>query len=129
MSVALHILIFLDKFSEKPQSSTLLASSVGTNPVVVRRLVLRLEERGMVKSVAGSKGGLLLKKKAEDISLWEVFEAVNGENIFSTHETSHPDCPVGSQMPRVLQDVFGRVEDAVQKVMQGVSVADCANKV
>ena len=45
-AVALHVLAFLAS-REGPVKSSLIARSVGTNPVVVRRIIARLAEAGI----------------------------------------------------------------------------------
>ena len=125
LAVATHALVFLAHFKDGPQSSALIASSIGTNPVVVRKMMQKLEQHGLVKSVAGSKGGLLLAKPARAITLLQVFEAVNGKEIFSAHSTSHPKCPVGSQMNDLLHETFSSAEKAMRVEFAKKSIADC----
>jgi Rrf2 family protein len=124
LAVSLHMLVYLARHPGIPQSSATLASSIGTNPVVVRKLTQMLESKNLVHSLAGSKGGLLLTLPPEKISLWSVFCAVNGSEIFAIHKTSHPKCPVGSRMEPLLVKTFGDVEAGIEKNLNSVSIAD-----
>ncbi|MCA1734101.1 MAG: Rrf2 family transcriptional regulator, partial [Acidobacteria bacterium] len=47
-AVATHILTVLAVRGDEPSSSNLIASSVGTNPVVIRRLLGMLGRAGLV---------------------------------------------------------------------------------
>ena len=126
-SVATHVLVFLAKYNATPASSSYIASSVGTNPVVIRKIVQKLERAGMVGSVPGSKGGLFLSRAAEEINLWDVFQAVNGLQIFSVHETSHPQCPVGGKMRQLLTSSLEKAEFRLQQELRQVSIKTCLN--
>ena len=87
--------------------------------------MLKLLQHGLVQSVAGSKGGLLLARPAQAISLLQVFDAVNGQEIFSAHSTSHPKCPVGKQMSDLLHETFASAEKAMRVEFAKRSIADC----
>ena len=53
-TVALHILTLLASSREEPLASEYIAGSVNTNPVVVRRLLGRLRQKGFVSSQPGN---------------------------------------------------------------------------
>lgn len=42
----------------------------------------KLRKAGIVRSVTGVKGGYELAKKAEDISFWDIIEAIEGPSFF-----------------------------------------------
>ncbi|MEM9478098.1 MAG: Rrf2 family transcriptional regulator [Verrucomicrobiota bacterium] len=75
-TVALHILGFLTAKDGEPLSSEILAETYGTHPVVVRRILLKLSEAGMVTSQRGAGGGTVLSRDPKEITLLDVFEAV-----------------------------------------------------
>ena len=61
--VAIHAMSVLARFTGKgPVCSALVAQSVHTNPVVIRRLMTELEKAGLVHSVAGRSGGFELNR-------------------------------------------------------------------
>ena len=76
-AVALHIMGFLAARAGKPLSSTTLAESYGTNPVVIRRLLSKLQAADLVVSQRGVGGGTVLAADPRKISLRQVYEAVN----------------------------------------------------
>ena len=68
--VAVHAMSVLARFKGKgPVCSAMVAESVHTNPVVIRRLMTELEKAHLVKSVAGRAGGFELNKDPGDITL------------------------------------------------------------
>jgi Rrf2 family protein len=77
--VALHVMGFLTAVKGKPLSSQVLAKTYGTNPVVVRRILVQLNDAGLVNSQKGVGGGSLLARDPAGISLRQVYEAVAGD--------------------------------------------------
>ena len=75
-SVALHILTLLAHDSDSWLSSTSIASSVNTNPALVRKLLSKLKKHGFIETRHGLTGGVQLLKSAGEIRLDQVFNAV-----------------------------------------------------
>lgn len=125
-AVATHILAYLAHTQGQPVSSEVLASSAGTHPVVVRRLVSTLREAGLVQSQRGAGGGTLLARPATDISLLDVFQAVQATEpdlfqLGSTNPNSH--CDLGRVMQETLEGMFGPAIAAMRAALAAVSVA------
>ena len=123
-SVALHILTLLAAKGTGLLTSEEIASSVDTNPVVIRRVMGSLRTSGLVESRPGVNGGWRLTKPAESITLCKVFESVQEENLLSMHEHPNPRCPIGGHIRDSLQDVFAEAEKALQSSLSKQTVAD-----
>ena len=65
-AVAIHTLVLLAAKVGKPTSSDYIAGSVGTNPVLIRRLMGDLRAAGIVGSRAGATGGFSMDSLRED---------------------------------------------------------------
>ena len=115
LPVAVHILLSIAVFEGKEKTtSEFLAGSVNVNPVVVRRTLGQLKSAGLVQVKAG-EGGASLAKAPEEITLLDVFRAVEEEQaLFHFHDNPNPDCPVGRNVHAVLDQ---RLED-VQAAMK-----------
>jgi DNA-binding IscR family transcriptional regulator len=70
--VAVHVLTALAYRDGESLSSTRLAESVRTNPVVIRRLLIRLGKAGLVEAQVGKSGGVRLARRPESITLLHV---------------------------------------------------------
>ncbi|KGO35400.1 MAG: Rrf2 family transcriptional regulator [Desulfoprunum sp.] len=46
------------------------------------KVFARLRKAGIVRSIAGVKGGYELARRAEDISFWDIIEAIEGASYF-----------------------------------------------
>lgn len=132
--VALHVLaaLAIARLSELLQcmNSEKLAQSVNTNPVVVRRLLGRLREAGLVESLAGASGGSRLARDPEQITLLEVYEAVEDGDLFHMHY-SQPSkkCPVGCNIQQVLQTPLAGAEEAMKQSLAQTTLAEIADQV
>ena len=60
-------------------SSAQLASALGANPSLVRKLLSPLADAGLVRSSFGRDGGIRLGRPADAITLREIYSAVLGE--------------------------------------------------
>lgn len=125
MAVAVHVLAYMAWKRDEAASSERIAGSVNTNPVVVRRIVGQLRNAGLVTVQPGAGGGALLARAPEEISLLDVYRAVEREALFSLHPQSPcRECSVGANIQQILQGVFGRAEQAMEEELRGVTVGD-----
>lgn len=82
MSRLLHVLIHMDRHMQRVTSEQL-AGMLGTNAVVVRRMMAGLRERGIVRSDKGHGGGWALLKPLSEITLLDVHEALDRPALFN----------------------------------------------
>ncbi|MBW7457790.1 Rrf2 family transcriptional regulator [Paenibacillus sepulcri] len=130
LAVAVHILVLIETHEGKRITSDYIASSVNTNPVVVRRLMGVLNKAGIIATTPGIPGATLLRP-AKDISLADVYCAVehsSQEGLFSLHENPNPNCPVGNNIEHALEDTFGRAQIALESELAAVTIADIASE-
>jgi Rrf2 family protein len=128
---AVHVLSVLALYPDEPMTSDLLAQSVNTNPVVVRRLLGELAEAGLVESQRGPGGGAKLAQAAQEITLLQVHHAVAGEvEPFGEHpHQPAQSCKVGRGIKRVLEDVASRAKAAVEREYAAISLAEVARQI
>jgi Rrf2 family protein len=132
--VALHVLaaLAITRLIERLQcmNSEMLAKSVNTNPVVVRRLLGRLRQAGLVESLAGACGGSRLARDPEQITLLEVYEAVEEGDLFHMHYSDpNKNCPIGCNIQQVLQAPLGWAEAAMKQSLAQTTLAAIAEQV
>jgi Rrf2 family protein len=124
-AVAVHVLAVLAYKEGEPVTSDLLASSVNTNPVVIRRLLLVLQEASLVETRKGAGLGSRLRRAPEKINLAEVYRAVETEEpfVFPAREPNQ-GCPVGQCIQTALEKVFASAQVALEKELAKTSLAD-----
>jgi Rrf2 family protein len=114
----------------KGANSELLAKSLNTNPVVVRRILKTLENHGLVKVRPGRHGGVELLRSPADITLEDVYKAVEPDGaLFALRERGNQRCPVNNAMIRTLPSLFGTADAAVDNVLRRTKIASLVEKI
>ncbi|SFS42693.1 Rrf2 family transcriptional regulator [Marininema halotolerans] len=125
-AIAVHILSLLAIEKSSTNTSEWIAGSVNTNPVVIRRIIGYLKKAGFV-TVRPGTGGTYLLKELEDITLLDVYRAVDvveeGE-LFHIHESPNPECPVGGNIQTVLDIVLKNAQSAMEQVLAHITIKD-----
>lgn len=74
LATSVHILLAIYHFENKEKvTSTFLANSIQTNPVIVRNLLGKLQKAELVKVEAGV-GGAHLTKAPQELTFWDIFK-------------------------------------------------------
>lgn len=129
-TIAVHVLICIETFKNDCKvTSDVLASSVNVNPVVIRRLLQQLKKAGIVNVIRGT-GGTELQKPAEEITLYDLYNAVEcveeGE-LFHFHENPNPLCPVGKNIHAILDVRLEEIQKAMEREMKSITIRDVMN--
>ena len=127
-TIAVHILTAIDYFKDMDRvNSDFLAGSVGVNPVVVRTVISKLREAGILNTQRGSSGAELARPLNE-ITFYDVYKAVDSvneeEGLFHFHEQPNPDCPVGRNIHTAMDGRLASVQAAMEDEMRRIPVAD-----
>ncbi|MFA6506330.1 MAG: Rrf2 family transcriptional regulator [Treponemataceae bacterium] len=127
-AVAVHMLILMDECAKRGTSCTseLMAGSVNTNPVVIRKLSGLLKRATLIEVRAGT-GGAFVTKPLAVVRLLDVYravEAVEPPGLFSLHDQPNPACPVGANINGALGEVLGEAQTAMEAVLEKRTVAD-----
>jgi len=129
-AVSVHILTSLACAKGERVTSPELAESVRTNPIVVRRLVARLVEKGLVTSYRGKAGGLSLARPAETITLRDVYLAATEKRLLAVSDKpSKKSCPVSCAMKEILGAVVDGMEEASLAFLEKTRLSDLAARV
>lgn len=123
-AIAVHILTVLASNREEKVKSDYIASSVNTNPVVIRRLLCGLSQAKLVISQTGAAGGTRLAKCPSQISLAEVHRAVSCGEVFALHRKTSEDCSIGKNIGCVLEKIQAEIDEVVEARLAQFSLKD-----
>lgn len=129
-TVAIHILTLLAFCGPEAQTSEFIAGSVTTNPVVIRRLLASLRAARLVASQGGPGGGWQLLREPGEITLAQIFQAVEGSALFPMHASEpNPQCPVGGSIQAALAGIFQGAEQAMLAQLDRTTLAQLVKDV
>lgn len=122
-AVAIHALTMLARWDHS-LTSTEIADSLASNPVLVRRILGSLRDAGLVWSTEGRGGGWSLARAPREITLYDAYTAVEAGPILSRH--AHPPsdaCEVGRHMQNLLETEFQDAERAMEERLGRTTIA------
>jgi Rrf2 family protein len=123
--MAVHVLAVLAYQEGDRVTSTRLAASVNTNPVIVRRLLLALQRARLVETGKGAGSGSRLSRAPRGINLAEVYEAVETPEPFaSPARKPNSACPVGHGIRQTLDRIFASAQAALERDLRKTTLAD-----
>jgi Rrf2 family protein len=132
LTIAVHALAWLALAQRRGRdllTSEQVAESVHTNPVIIRRSLGDLRRAGLVTVRHGAGAGWSLARPPEQITLLDVYEAVEQEPLFGMHRSEpNLECPVGRGIRPALGEVYGSLEQSLRQELARTSVADVLHR-
>jgi Rrf2 family protein len=102
-----------------------LAGSVNTSASFVRRTIAKLSKAGLIVTATGKNGACRLARRPRDISLLEIYRAVDAPKAFAIHHYAvQRQCPVSCRIKDALGKVLGKTQTAFENSLSKSSLAD-----
>jgi DNA-binding IscR family transcriptional regulator len=122
LSRMLHVLIHMDQLDE-PATSEKIAAMLSTNPVVVRRTMAGLRNKGYVTSVKGHGGGWSLAVSLADITLFDIHQAIGESSVFTIGlSDEHTACPIEIAVNKAISDALIEAEALLLERFKNVTL-------
>lgn len=107
-----------------PCTSGMLARAMDTNPVVIRRLMSGLRERGYVQSEKGHGGGWTIACDLSAVTLRDIYEALGRPELLAMgNRTDAPGCLVEQAVNAALGETFDEAEALLLSRFGRISLA------
>jgi len=136
-AIAVHIMAVLgchraaSQAEERPPvTSSYLAASVNATPSFIRRVLAVLSKANLVKTVRGPTGCCSLQKPPEEISILEIYRAVDAPKVFALH--SYPPeerCTVSCRMSHVMESLLTDAQKSMEKSLAGKTLAELVSEI
>lgn len=95
------------------------------NPVVIRRTMAGLRDSGIVRSVKGHGGGWTIARNLKEISLLDIYRALDEPVLIQQHRyIENPDCLVEQTVGHILNQTFREAEEAIIKRFEKIKVSE-----
>ncbi|WP_282297341.1 SUF system Fe-S cluster assembly regulator [Stenotrophomonas sp. PS02289] len=102
-------------------SATELAEFASLEPPTVSKLLKPLAQAGLVEGLRGVRGGYRLTRPADQISLFEVVEAMEGP--LGLTECAHDHSQCGRELKCGARSSWRMINDVVSEALRKVSLA------
>lgn len=124
LSLALHTLSHMAGDPMRTRTSAEIADHAGTNPVVVRRVLGKLREAGLLSSEKGHAGGWRLTRKPQEITLADVYIALDERLVASDETTEAPACSVEHALHERVSGVLEEIEQSLVQRLSETSISE-----
>jgi Rrf2 family protein len=120
-SLGLHAMRFLaERINEGPLSTDAIALKLGVSSAHLSKVLQRLTKHGMVKAARGPGGGVSLAMNPEDVSMLQVYEAIDGPMsvgscIMGREHCEHAACILGDLLNEVNETVRNKLGETKLK--------------
>ena len=113
-TLALHTLALLAARPGVIMSTHKIAARLEASEAHLAKVLQRLARMGLVRSIRGARGGFLLGKKPEEVTLLEAYEAIDGPLRPNTCLMGHKvcrdrGCILGNLLEEINHDVKQRL--------------------
>lgn len=123
LSGVLHVLLHMAE-RKGPSTSDDLARAMDTNPVVIRRIMAGLRDRGYVRSERGHGGGWTLACDLSEVTLRDIYQALGSPGMLAMgNRTDAPGCLVEQAVNAALGEAFDEAEALLLRRFGEVSLA------
>lgn len=100
-----------------------IAERNGISPQYLEQIFAALRRAGIVKSVKGPQGGYLLNHEANEITVSEILEALEGDYRFESEQASEDSKNVGISAA-IQKLVIDRVNQELENILLNLTLAD-----
>ena len=124
-SIAAHLMAGLGICTKTNKTSTDLASSVNTSPSFIRRTLAKLSKAGLIETSKGKNGFCRLARQTSEITLLDIYNAVEAPKAFSIHHYEElKPCAVSCNIKKALEKALDQTQAAMEQGLAGITLAD-----
>jgi Rrf2 family protein len=123
-SIAVHIMAGLAYRRGQDTTSSQLAMSVNTSPSFIRRTLAKLSKAGLVETATGKAGACWLAKTPAQITLLDIYRAVDAPKAFAIHHYAEQKrCTVSCHIKTALEHALTKTQKAMEASLGEMTLA------
>ena len=124
-SLAMHGMVLLASDLERAISTREIASSLHASEAHLSKVLQRLTRAGLVRSIRGPRGGFMAGKPADEITLLDVYESIEGPLVPCECLFSAPVC--GDNLC-IMGGILGTVDRQIREYLAETKLSDLTNR-
>jgi FeS assembly SUF system regulator len=120
-----YAVVMLAQLAAQPDlalTTTKIAEETALPLTIVRKLMQQLRDSHLVQATQGHKGGYLLTRCADQISLSEILTAIQGDLALTQCSQSDHKCPVHCQYH--FEKHWQHINQSLNAMLSNISLAD-----
>lgn len=115
LSRLLHVLLHMAQ-TDAPLTSRQIALMLGSNAVVVRRIMAGLRDGGYVEAERGHGGGWRIARRTDEMTLLDVYRSLGSPDLFAFgFSNPAPSCLVEQSVNATIDDA---IKDATEAILR-----------
>lgn len=123
-SIAIHILVGIGS-ADCSMTSTDLAESINAYPSFVRRILSKLSKAELIITTTGKSGCCCLGKKPSEITLLDIYHAVEAPKAFAIHTyPTQKGCDVSCGIKECMETILERTQKAMEASLKKTTLAE-----
>ncbi len=115
-----------NNYPKRPTTRREISRNQELDDSYLENILLDLKSNDIVRSIRGAKGGFVLNKPPETITLLDIVESLQGEIVPSKCVTDPDSCKRASNC--VTRPVWVRMQQAQKNVLETVTIQDLLNE-
>jgi len=122
---AIRALQYLNDYKDEDLATAMIiAQSLGVTYPFFIKIATSMRQSGLILTAQGRNGGYAIAKPAHEISLYDVFTAIEGSLSVSPCLRNETACTQTSEGKCALHDILQGLQDTLVEQMSAVSIAD-----
>jgi len=125
VTIGLHSMIIIANKPNTQLNVNVISKRIDSSKFHVAKILQKLVKDGFLGSHRGPAGGFYLKIKAEEVTLLEIYEAIEGKIVIAECPIDHEHCPFGTC---VFDDLTVQMTKQFVDFLKSRTLADYQNQ-
>jgi Rrf2 family protein len=122
---AIRAVLYISKLGVSQRAATSqIAKEQHIPPSFLAKIISQLSIAGLLQTSRGARGGVMLAKNPDEITLLEVVEAIDGPIALNECVNDQSTCSFGDECP--LRPIWCDAQDDLVKRLKGINFAQFA---